>query len=112
MRAQDLSRLFQRVRDDRAAGAREPGRREGTNETPPPVIAVDGPAASGKGTIAAGVARALGFRLLDSGSLYRLVALKALTAGIPLTDEAGLAAAAAALDVEFAAGGSCWTGRT
>ena len=46
-----------------------------------PVIAVDGPAASGKGTIAAGVARALGFHLLDSGSLYRLVALKALEAG-------------------------------
>ena len=47
-----------------------------------PVIAVDGPAASGKGTVAAGVARALGFHLLDSGALYRLVALQALRGGI------------------------------
>jgi len=67
----------------------------------PPVIAVDGPAASGKGTVAAGVARALGFHQLDSGSLYRLVALKAINAGIPFDAEAPLAAAARALDVEF-----------
>ncbi len=66
------------------------------------MIAVDGPAASGKGTVAAGVARALGFHLLDSGALYRLVALKAQRAGIDLADGPGLAAAAAALDVEFA----------
>jgi 3-phosphoshikimate 1-carboxyvinyltransferase len=46
-----------------------------TDDPLPPVIAVDGPAASGKGTIAAAVARALGFHLLDSGSLYRLAAL-------------------------------------
>jgi 3-phosphoshikimate 1-carboxyvinyltransferase len=71
---------------------------------PPPVIAVDGPAASGKGTVAAGVARALGFHLLDSGALYRLVALKAQRAGIPLDAEGALAAAAGALDVEFAEG--------
>jgi len=71
----------------------------------PPVIAIDGPAASGKGTIAAGVARALGLRYLDSGSLYRLVALKALRAGIPLDDEAALAAAAQRLDVTFDGGG-------
>ena len=55
---------------------------------PVPVITVDGPAASGKGTIAAGVAQALGFHQLDSGSLYRLVALKALEAGIAPDDEA------------------------
>jgi len=66
-----------------------------------PVIAVDGPAASGKGTIAAGVARALGFQLLDSGSLYRLVALKALEAGIGFDAPAALAAAAGNLDVAF-----------
>jgi cytidylate kinase len=66
-----------------------------------PVIAVDGPAASGKGTIAAGVARALGFNLLDSGALYRLVALKAIATGIPLDAEARLAAAAEGLDVVF-----------
>ena len=69
-----------------------------------PVIAVDGPAASGKGTIAAGVAAALGFHLLDSGSLYRLVALKALEEGVALPDESALAAAALALNVNFAAG--------
>jgi cytidylate kinase len=63
----------------------------------PPVIAVDGPAASGKGTIAAGVARALGFHYLDSGALYRLVAMKALDAGVALDDEAGLADAASTM---------------
>ena len=66
-----------------------------------PVIAVDGPAASGKGTIAAGVARALGFHLLDSGSLYRLVALKAIETGIGFDAPAALAAAAGDLDVAF-----------
>ena len=71
----------------------------------PLVIAIDGPAASGKGTIAAGVARELGFRYLDSGSLYRLVALKALRAGIPVTDEAALAVAASDLDFAFDNGG-------
>jgi cytidylate kinase len=66
-----------------------------------PVIAVDGPAASGKGTIAAGVAGALGFHLLDSGCLYRLVALKAIEAGIGVDASAALAAAAGSLDVAF-----------
>jgi cytidylate kinase len=76
-----------------------------------PVIAVDGPAASGKGTIAAGVARALGFHLLDSGVLYRLVALAALEAGIGLDEEAPLAALARALDVGFAGGSVALAGR-
>jgi cytidylate kinase len=67
----------------------------------PPAIAVDGPAASGKGTVAAGVARALDFHYLDSGSLYRLVALVALRAGTPLADAAALARLAAGLDVSF-----------
>jgi cytidylate kinase len=71
----------------------------------PIVIAIDGPAASGKGTIAAGVARELGLRYLDSGSLYRLVALKALRSGIALDDETHLARAAGALDVTFDGGG-------
>jgi cytidylate kinase len=70
----------------------------------PPVIAIDGPAASGKGTIAAAVARALGFQYLDSGSLYRLVAFKALRGGLPLDAEGPLAAAAANLEVTFDAG--------
>ena len=76
-----------------------------------PVIAVDGPAASGKGTIAAGVARALGFHLLDSGALYRLVALKAIEAGIPRDAETRLAASAATLDVAFADGRVLLDGR-
>lgn len=68
----------------------------------PPVIAIDGPAGSGKGTIAHGVAKALGFHYLDSGSLYRLVALKALKAGIPLDDGPRLAQAAARMATAFA----------
>ena len=60
----------------------------------PPVVAIDGPAASGKGTVAQGVAQALGFHYLDSGALYRLVALKALREAVPLDDEAALARAA------------------
>ena len=61
-----------------------------------PVIAVDGPAASGKGTVALGVARSLAFHLLDSGSLYRLVAHKALAGKVDPDDESGLAAIAEA----------------
>ena len=70
----------------------------------PIVIAVDGPAASGKGTITAAVARALGFHYLDSGSLYRLVALKALRTGTSYDDEPALARLAAGLDVRFGDG--------
>ncbi|MCC6197694.1 MAG: (d)CMP kinase [Burkholderiales bacterium] len=70
-----------------------------------PVIAIDGPAASGKGTIAAAAAAALGFHYLDSGSLYRLVAFKALQGGVPFDDAGRLAPLAAALDVRFLAGG-------
>ena len=67
----------------------------------PPVIAVDGPAASGKGTLAQAVAQRLGFHYLDSGSLYRLVALQALQTGLALGEEAPLAAAAEALASAF-----------
>jgi len=56
-------------------------------ESLPPVIAIDGPSASGKGTVAQLVARELGFHYLDSGALYRLVALAALEAGLNLDDE-------------------------
>jgi 3-phosphoshikimate 1-carboxyvinyltransferase len=66
-----------------------------------PVIAIDGPSASGKGTVAARVAAALGFGYLDSGALYRLTALAARKAGVDWTDEAGVAAIAAGLDVGF-----------
>ena len=71
---------------------------------PAPVIAIDGPAASGKGTVAARVAEALGFHLLDSGALYRLVALEALRRQVPLDDAEALGRLAAGLDVRFAPG--------
>jgi 3-phosphoshikimate 1-carboxyvinyltransferase len=69
--------------------------------TAAPVIAIDGPSASGKGTVAARVAAALGFAYLDSGALYRLTALAAQRAGVEWTDESAVADIAAALDVEF-----------
>lgn len=68
---------------------------------PVPVIAIDGPSASGKGTVAALVADALGFHYLDSGSLYRLVALAAMRAGVPLDDEDRTAREAATLAARF-----------
>jgi cytidylate kinase len=67
----------------------------------PPVIAIDGPSASGKGTVAQQVARRLGFHYLDSGSLYRLVGLAARLANISPVDEPAVAALAASLDVGF-----------
>jgi cytidylate kinase len=67
----------------------------------PPVIAIDGPTASGKGTVAQRLAASLGFHYLDSGSLYRLAALAALEAGVALDDEAGVAALARHLDIHF-----------
>ena len=66
-----------------------------------PVIAIDGPSGSGKGTIAHRVAQELGWHLLDSGALYRLVALSAEKAGVPLDDARRLAGLAGALDVRF-----------
>jgi len=69
-----------------------------------PVIAIDGPADSGKATIDAGVAAALAFHYLDSGALYRLVALQSLKHAIDAADEAALAATAAALGARFLSG--------
>ena len=66
-----------------------------------PVIAIDGPSAAGKGTVAEEVARTLGFHYLDSGALYRLVALAAAREGIDSGDEAKLAAIAARLPARF-----------
>jgi cytidylate kinase len=66
-----------------------------------PVIAIDGPSASGKGTVAQRVAGTLGFHHLDSGALYRLVALAGAREGIDSGDEAKLAAIAARLPVRF-----------
>ncbi|MBK5105763.1 MAG: (d)CMP kinase [Burkholderiales bacterium] len=69
-----------------------------------PVIAIDGPSASGKGTISERVAETLGFHYLDSGALYRLVALAAMQAGLGLDEEAALAGLASGLDVRFGGG--------
>jgi cytidylate kinase len=69
--------------------------------TPAPVIAIDGPSGSGKGTIARQVADALGFHLLDSGALYRLTAIAAQNSGIQLDDAAAVAEVARGLDVRF-----------
>ncbi|WP_341675416.1 (d)CMP kinase [Niveibacterium sp. SC-1] len=78
---------------------------------PIPVIAIDGPTASGKGTVAALVAGQLGWHLLDSGSIYRLLALAALECHVPLEDEAGLMALAGDLNVRFEEEGAYLAGR-
>ena len=76
-----------------------------------PVICIDGPTASGKGTVAAAVAQALGYRFLDSGAMYRITALAALRAGLAIdTDhETRIAALARTLPVRFEAG-RVWLG--
>ena len=68
-----------------------------------PVLALDGPSGSGKGTIARRVASRLGWALLDSGALYRLTGLAAKKSGTDLEDDKALAALAASLDVRFGA---------
>lgn len=68
-----------------------------------PVLTIDGPSGSGKGTVSRRVADRLGWHLLDSGALYRLVALAGRLAGLDPADEAGHAAAAAGLQVRFGA---------
>ena len=70
-----------------------------SSEAKAPVIAIDGPSASGKGTIASRVAQILGFHYLESGALYRLVALVALREGLEV--EAAIAKAAETMDVSF-----------
>lgn len=67
----------------------------------PPVIAIDGPSASGKGTVAELVARSLGFHYLDSGALYRLVALAALGTGINLEEELKMRDIALNINIKF-----------
>ena len=67
----------------------------------PAVIAIDGPSASGKGTVAKKVAQHLGFHYLDSGALYRLVGLAARLAGVKTSDEPRVARIAGVLDVRF-----------
>ncbi len=69
-----------------------------------PVICIDGPTASGKGTLAAAVADALGYHLLDSGALYRATGLASVWDGVAADDEAGLARLAGLLDLRFGHG--------
>lgn len=69
-----------------------------------PVIAIDGPSASGKGTVAQLVADQLGYHYLDSGALYRIVALAAKNQGISWQNETALANMAAKLKIEFKQG--------
>ncbi|MDP4598846.1 MAG: (d)CMP kinase [Pseudomonadales bacterium] len=68
-----------------------------------PVIAIDGPSGSGKGAVTQRLAAALGFHILDSGALYRLIGLAARKHQVGLADEVALAAIARQLDVNFVA---------
>ncbi|RZJ09581.1 MAG: bifunctional 3-phosphoshikimate 1-carboxyvinyltransferase/cytidylate kinase [Acidovorax sp.] len=76
-----------------------------------PVICIDGPTASGKGTVAAAVAQRLGYRFLDSGAMYRITALAALRAGLAIdaAHEPRIAAMAQTLPVRFESG-RVWLG--
>ena len=69
-----------------------------------PVITIDGPTASGKGTVAARVADRIGYHLLDSGALYRLTALSSMRAGVSLDDEHAVAQLAEHLPATFSNG--------
>lgn len=76
---------------------------QGREQQAIPVITIDGPSGSGKGTLSRLVAGRLGWHFLDSGALYRLVALAARHHAVPLEDEVSLTTLAAHLDVEFEA---------
>ena len=76
-----------------------------------PVICVDGPSGAGKGTLAQSLADTLGWHLLDSGALYRVVGLACLSGGVPLDQARQVAVVARSLDVTFqpgAEGVSVW----
>ncbi|XOV89522.1 MAG: (d)CMP kinase [Pseudomonadota bacterium] len=75
-------------------------------ESSVPVVTIDGPSGSGKGVITHRLAQALGFHILDSGALYRLIGLAARKHGVSFDDEAHLAELARGLDVEFVPTGS------
>jgi cytidylate kinase len=67
----------------------------------PPVVAVDGPSGVGKGMVTRWLAQTLGWHRLDSGALYRILALAATEAGVPLEEEGAVAALAPALEIRF-----------
>jgi cytidylate kinase len=73
-------------------------------EMPPPVLTVDGPSGAGKGAVSAAVAARLGWHLLDSGAVYRAVALAALDRGLSADDDAALLALCHGLDLDFRPG--------
>jgi len=99
--------LPQRILDPRCVGKTFPDYFEalfgvvGAEPADVPVITIDGPTASGKGTLAAALAARLGYHTLDSGSLYRTTALAALQDGIDPDDAAALARLAGVLDLRF-----------
>lgn len=66
-----------------------------------PILTIDGPSGVGKGTVARVMAQELGWQLLDSGALYRILALAAVDAGLALDDETAVAALAGALEIRF-----------
>jgi 3-phosphoshikimate 1-carboxyvinyltransferase len=106
-----------RILDPKCVGKTFPGYFEAlfdvatAQEDAVPVIAIDGPTASGKGTLAAAVAERLGYHLLDSGALYRATGIAAGWDGVAPDDEAGLARLAALLDLRFDAGRTWLRGR-
>lgn len=75
-----------------------------TPDTRIPVLTIDGPSGAGKGAVSAVVAERLGWHLLDSGAVYRAVALAALERGIDPDDDAALAALCENLDLQFRSG--------
>lgn len=68
-----------------------------------PVITIDGPSGSGKGTVSRKIARELGWHFLDSGAIYRSLAMATLRAGVPLDDFAAVAGIARSMDLSFTA---------
>lgn len=68
---------------------------------PTPVLTIDGPSGSGKGTVSRAVARELGWHFLDSGAIYRSLAIAVLRAGIPYEDEQRIADLGLAMDLSF-----------
>jgi CMP/dCMP kinase len=73
--------------------------------SPCPIVTIDGPTGSGKGTISRGIAQRVGWHLLDSGALYRLVALAGFAAGVPADDAQRHAELAQRMDVSFSVSG-------
>src|SRR4030095_13916985 len=95
--------LFPELRRNRTPGRSQcrGTRLKGLAENRVPVITIDGPSGSGKGTVSRRVAARLGWHLLDSGALYRLVAYAGRERTIPFSDEAAFSAIARDLDVSF-----------